>query len=134
MGSDGLWDMVDHQTAGIVTRANSNKTSAGRLVTLAVYRNDWVVHDDITVLVIDFQPEGGQEFDQICKGLRRRKKRGSPFACFCASEVDEPETEDHLLTHVATVDCVLDPAGTIYASLDKTNDATMTEGSSSVEL
>ena len=133
MGSDGLWDMVDRQTAGIVTRANSNKTSAERLVTLAVFRNDWVVHDDITVLVVDFQPEGGQDFHQICKGLRR-KKRGSRFACFCAAEVNEPETDDHLLTHVASVDCVQDPAGMIFASIENAGDATMTERSSSVDL
>jgi len=133
IGSDGLWDMISHRTACVLTRTNCNKSSAERLVTLAIYRNNWAVHDDTTALVIDFLPDSVKEFPQICEAIKRMQKRRL-FACFCASVKEDAEMENgSALVTVAEVDCASEEPDTILTSLDKCNSYSLTERSTSME-
>lgn len=136
IGSDGLWDMMSHQTACMTTRTNCNDSSAERLVTMAVYRNNWTVHDDTTALVIDFLPDSVTEFPQICSAIRKCQTKKRSLPCFCGSSVkgEEDEIEEvSVLITVAEVDCASEEPDTILASLDKCSSYSLTERSTSME-
>lgn len=130
--------MLDHKAACVLTRTNCNNSSAERLVTLAVYRNNWAVHDDTTALVIDFLPDSSQEFPQICKAIKKNKKKNPFLACLCAAHVNDEDVEANsasTLVTVAEVDCASEEPDTILTSMHKcnSNSTSLTERSLSME-
>eukprot|EP00210_Caulerpa_lentillifera_P003106 g2968.t1 len=142
VGTDGLWDCIDFKTACFLTRKCTNSAAASRLVTSVIYRNQWMVEDDTTALVVDFLPSQFQEFSQLYKAIKKSKKKrtwhsAGFLSCFCGSVADNAVVETNKDSRLETKDVVVvkeidyaleteqekEDYGTIMASVEALEDS-----------
>ena len=116
MGSDGLWDLVDWEDAVKIVRWTPIRKAASRIMTQALFQNDWSFTDDTTALVVDILPPGCEDFTvQIRQKLKREQNekkekncRWDLRNCFCGTPRNLGESEEDpdcdRVTIVASID------------------------------
>lgn len=88
MASDGLWDLISMEDAAEVSRWAPIKQVASKLVTQAVFQNNWSFTDDTSVMVLDILPANQYDFPKLVKGKQKRRRLADRpsdkglFSCF----------------------------------------------------